>query len=117
MVGRGYLRPDMSKIRTDCPKSYRRLLTDCIKYNRDERPLFPQVSTFPIYRCTPGSFGVLTIVISDFFVTCLLSDILFVFVSYVILSIFFLLVLSFIIALLLPPFNFLILMFLRNVDF
>ncbi|XP_065058516.1 serine/threonine-protein kinase A-Raf-like isoform X2 [Rhopilema esculentum] len=40
MVGRGYLRPDMNKIRTDCPKSFRRLLTDCIKYKREERPLF-----------------------------------------------------------------------------
>ncbi|CAH3035951.1 unnamed protein product [Porites lobata] len=45
MVGRGYLKPDLSKLRTDIPKSFKNLLMDCIKFNRDERPLFPQVLT------------------------------------------------------------------------
>ena len=43
MVGRGYLRPDLSKVRSDIPKSFKKLLLDCIKFSRDERPLFPQV--------------------------------------------------------------------------
>lgn len=43
MVGRGFLRPDMSYLRSDMPKPIRRILDDCIKYNRDDRPLFQQV--------------------------------------------------------------------------
>ncbi|CAG9863983.1 unnamed protein product [Phyllotreta striolata] len=43
MVGRGYLKPDLSKLRSDTPKALRRLTEDCIKYNRDERPLFRQI--------------------------------------------------------------------------
>ncbi|XP_076044124.1 serine/threonine kinase raf oncogene isoform X2 [Oratosquilla oratoria] len=43
MVGRGCLRPDMSKLRSDMPKPVRRLLNDCIKFNRNDRPLFPQI--------------------------------------------------------------------------
>jgi len=43
MVGRGYLRPDQSKIRSDCPKALKRLFNDCIKYNRDDRPPLMQV--------------------------------------------------------------------------
>ena len=44
MVGKGYLRPDISLARSDTPKAFKRLMQDCIKYNRDERPLFPQVT-------------------------------------------------------------------------
>lgn len=40
MVGRGMLRPDMSKVRSDCPQALKRLAEDCIKFKRDERPLF-----------------------------------------------------------------------------
>lgn len=40
MVGRGLLRPDMSRIRMDCPQSLMRLTEDCIKYNVEDRPLF-----------------------------------------------------------------------------
>ncbi|XP_055695031.1 raf homolog serine/threonine-protein kinase Raf isoform X1 [Lutzomyia longipalpis] len=40
MVGRGLLRPDMSKVRSDCPQALKRLAEDCIKFDRDERPLF-----------------------------------------------------------------------------
>ncbi|XP_037038545.1 raf homolog serine/threonine-protein kinase Raf isoform X2 [Bradysia coprophila] len=40
MVGRGLLRPDISKVRSDCPQALKRLAEDCIKFNRDERPLF-----------------------------------------------------------------------------
>lgn len=40
MVGRGLLRPDITKVRSDCPQALKRLAEDCIKFNRDERPLF-----------------------------------------------------------------------------
>lgn len=43
MVGRGYLRPDLEKFRSDAPKALKRLVEDCIKFNRDERPLFRQI--------------------------------------------------------------------------
>lgn len=46
MVGRGYLSPDLTKIFSTSPKSMKRLIVDCLKFKRDERPLFPQV------RCT-----------------------------------------------------------------
>ncbi|KAL2092435.1 hypothetical protein ACEWY4_012233 [Coilia grayii] len=43
MVGRGYLSPDLSKLYGNCPKSMKRLIVDCLKFKRDERPLFPQI--------------------------------------------------------------------------
>ncbi|XP_043475338.1 raf homolog serine/threonine-protein kinase Raf [Leptopilina heterotoma] len=43
MVGRGYLRPDLNKLRSDTPKALRRLTEDCIKFSRDERPIFRQI--------------------------------------------------------------------------
>uniref|UniRef100_A0A8C7TE57 non-specific serine/threonine protein kinase n=1 Tax=Oncorhynchus mykiss TaxID=8022 RepID=A0A8C7TE57_ONCMY len=43
MVGRGYLSPDLSKLYKSCPKAMKRLVADCIKKIKDERPLFPQV--------------------------------------------------------------------------
>ncbi|XP_048450433.1 RAF proto-oncogene serine/threonine-protein kinase-like [Rhincodon typus] len=43
MVGRGYLTPDLSKVYSNCPKAMKRLLVDCIKVKRDERPLFFQI--------------------------------------------------------------------------
>ncbi|XP_062399159.1 serine/threonine-protein kinase A-Raf [Sardina pilchardus] len=43
MVGRGYLSPDLSKLTANCPKSMKRLIIDCLKFKRDERPLFPQI--------------------------------------------------------------------------
>uniref|UniRef100_T2MGW2 non-specific serine/threonine protein kinase n=1 Tax=Hydra vulgaris TaxID=6087 RepID=T2MGW2_HYDVU len=43
MVGRGYLKPDLSKIRSDCPKALKRLCIECCTFNRDERPLFLQI--------------------------------------------------------------------------
>ncbi|KAK6028062.1 kinase domain protein, partial [Ostertagia ostertagi] len=43
MVGRGYLRPDVSKIRSDTPKPLLALYERCIKYNRNERPEFSEV--------------------------------------------------------------------------
>lgn len=33
----------MDKIRSDTPQALRRLLNNCIQYQRDLRPLFPQV--------------------------------------------------------------------------
>ncbi|XP_019868638.1 raf homolog serine/threonine-protein kinase Raf [Aethina tumida] len=43
MVGRGFLTPDLTKIRSDAPKALKRLTEDCIKFNRNERPLFRQI--------------------------------------------------------------------------
>ncbi|KAI1887944.1 hypothetical protein AGOR_G00179960 [Albula goreensis] len=43
MVGRGYLSPDLSKARSNCPKAMKRLMADCLKKKREERPLFPQI--------------------------------------------------------------------------
>lgn len=40
MVGCGKLRPDLTKVRSDCPQALKRCVEDCIKFNRDERPLF-----------------------------------------------------------------------------
>ena len=44
MVGKGYLRPDMSKTRKDVPKLMKRLVLECLTYDREDRPLFPQVT-------------------------------------------------------------------------
>ncbi|PIC33736.1 hypothetical protein B9Z55_013613 [Caenorhabditis nigoni] len=43
MVGRGYLKPDRSKIRTDTPKSLMKLYDNCIMFDRNERPVFGEV--------------------------------------------------------------------------
>lgn len=43
MVGRGYLKPDLTKVRHDTPKGLIALLEKCIKFCRDERPEFEQV--------------------------------------------------------------------------
>ncbi|XP_075041604.1 serine/threonine-protein kinase A-Raf [Mixophyes fleayi] len=43
MVGRGYLSPDLSKVSNNCPKAMKRLLVNCLKFKREERPLFPQI--------------------------------------------------------------------------
>ena len=45
MVGKGYLRIDISKSRNDTPKIYKRLMQDCVQYDWNNRPLFPQVGT------------------------------------------------------------------------
>ncbi|XP_023568595.1 serine/threonine-protein kinase B-raf isoform X3 [Octodon degus] len=47
MVGRGYLSPDLSKVRSNCPKAMKRLMAECLKKKRDERPLFPQENLQP----------------------------------------------------------------------
>nr|XP_056707495.1 serine/threonine-protein kinase A-Raf [Euleptes europaea] len=43
MVGRGYLSPDLSKVPSNCPKAMRRLMCDCLKFKREERPLFHKI--------------------------------------------------------------------------
>ncbi|KYO49027.1 serine/threonine-protein kinase B-raf [Alligator mississippiensis] len=43
MVGRGYASPDLSKLYKSCPKAMKRLVADCVKKVREERPLFPQI--------------------------------------------------------------------------
>nr|CAB3265413.1 Raf1 serine/threonine protein kinase [Phallusia mammillata] len=54
-VGRGFLRPELESIRAGTPRACKRLIVDCIKRNRDERPLFPQIWTSldDIYRALP----------------------------------------------------------------
>nr|XP_045366928.1 serine/threonine-protein kinase B-raf isoform X3 [Camelus bactrianus] len=50
MVGRGYLSPDLSKVRSNCPKAMKRLMAECLKMKRDERPLVPQERSRRKYR-------------------------------------------------------------------
>nr|XP_018671189.1 serine/threonine protein kinase isoform X2 [Ciona intestinalis] len=54
-VGRGYLSPDLDLIRSDTPRSCRKLIVDCIKKNREDRPLFPQIwgDLDKIYKALP----------------------------------------------------------------
>lgn len=40
LVGRGLLRPDARRLRADCPPALRRLLEACVRFERDQRPLF-----------------------------------------------------------------------------
>lgn len=50
MVGRGYLKPDLTKLRPDTPKCLKKITEDCVKFNREERPLFRQIhSTIEMY--------------------------------------------------------------------
>jgi len=44
MVGRGYLKPYMTKLRADTPEKLRQLMLDCCKYSRDDRPEFARIS-------------------------------------------------------------------------
>lgn len=46
MVGRGYLKPDLTKVRHDTPKGLLALLEKCIKFCRDERLEFEQVDMY-----------------------------------------------------------------------
>ncbi|KAL1768088.1 RAF proto-oncoprotein serine serine/threonine-protein kinase isoform X4 [Sigmodon hispidus] len=43
MVGRGYASPDLSRLYKNCPKEMKRLVADCVKKVKEERPLFPQI--------------------------------------------------------------------------
>ncbi|XP_045456576.1 raf homolog serine/threonine-protein kinase Raf [Melitaea cinxia] len=43
MVGRGLLRPDIRRLRQDAPQALKRLFEDCIKFDREQRPLFRQI--------------------------------------------------------------------------
>ncbi|KAM8930046.1 RAF proto-oncogene serine/threonine-protein kinase isoform 3-T3 [Pelodytes ibericus] len=43
LVGRGCVVPDLSKLYKNCPKAMKRLVADCVKKVRDDRPLFPQI--------------------------------------------------------------------------
>ncbi|XP_063829891.1 raf homolog serine/threonine-protein kinase Raf [Ostrinia nubilalis] len=43
MVGRGLLRPDARRLRQDAPQALKRLFDDCIKFDREQRPLFRQI--------------------------------------------------------------------------
>ncbi|XP_059143174.1 serine/threonine-protein kinase A-Raf-like [Physella acuta] len=55
MIGKGYLKPDISLCRNDTPKQVKILMLSCTSFNRDERPLFPNVlSTLQnLYSCIP----------------------------------------------------------------
>ena len=43
LVGTGQLMPNLEKIRPDAPANLRRLLLSCIRYDREERPLFSHI--------------------------------------------------------------------------
>ncbi|XP_063147901.1 RAF proto-oncogene serine/threonine-protein kinase isoform X1 [Candoia aspera] len=43
MVGHGCASPDLSKLYKNCPKAMKRLVADCVKKVREDRPLFPQI--------------------------------------------------------------------------
>lgn len=43
MVGRGYLKPDLSLLRDNIPKRFVQLLKDCIQFDFIKRPLFRQI--------------------------------------------------------------------------
>ncbi|RWS25629.1 serine/threonine-protein kinase A-Raf-like protein [Leptotrombidium deliense] len=43
MVGRGIIRPDLSRCRKETPKAMIRLIEDCILFAKEERPLFRQI--------------------------------------------------------------------------
>ncbi|XP_050439072.1 raf homolog serine/threonine-protein kinase Raf [Adelges cooleyi] len=44
MVGRGSLRPDQKKVRTDAPAELRKLMENCIKFAREDRPKFKDIA-------------------------------------------------------------------------
>ena len=43
MVGSGFLRPDLKKLKAETPKCMKPVIEHCIKKKREERPLFPEV--------------------------------------------------------------------------
>jgi serine/threonine protein kinase len=43
MVGMGTLKPDLSKMRVDTPRRFRKLLDQCIRYEPNDRPEFREV--------------------------------------------------------------------------
>jgi len=43
LVAQGKLTPDLSKCRKDTPKLMLKLIGDCVKFNKDDRPLFRKV--------------------------------------------------------------------------
>ena len=43
LVGTGQLMPNMEAIRSDTPRPLRRLMIQCIEFEREQRPLFPQI--------------------------------------------------------------------------
>ena len=44
-VGHGYLKPDLTQLRSDTPKTLLHIINECLLYDRDKRPLFPQILT------------------------------------------------------------------------
>uniref|UniRef100_A0A8D2QGM4 RAF proto-oncogene serine/threonine-protein kinase n=1 Tax=Zonotrichia albicollis TaxID=44394 RepID=A0A8D2QGM4_ZONAL len=53
MVGRGYASPDLSKLYKNCPKAMKRLVADCLKKVREERPLIRTDLAHPAPSGTP----------------------------------------------------------------
>ncbi|RUS75032.1 hypothetical protein EGW08_017213 [Elysia chlorotica] len=43
MVGKGYLRPEAKGCRSDTPKQLKRHFLKCVEFDRDDRPLFPEL--------------------------------------------------------------------------
>ena len=51
MVGKGYLKPDITYAHSDTPVSFKRIMQSCIKFPRDERPPFQQVRAIKFTMC------------------------------------------------------------------
>lgn len=54
-VGRGSLKPDLTKLRPDTPRRLKRLLKECIDFDRNKRPLFPYIlrQMNAVFKTTP----------------------------------------------------------------
>ncbi|XP_075264624.1 RAF proto-oncogene serine/threonine-protein kinase-like isoform X5 [Convolutriloba macropyga] len=45
MVGKGFLKPDLSQCQDDTPADLKQLLIECVQKKPDDRPLFPEIHT------------------------------------------------------------------------
>jgi len=54
-VGRGGLKPDEKKIRSDTPKKLVKLYNQCIEFEKEKRPLFPYIlrQVYHVFKATP----------------------------------------------------------------
>ncbi|KAG5328338.1 ARAF kinase, partial [Acromyrmex heyeri] len=54
-VGRGGLKPDDKKIRSDTPKKLVKLYNQCIEFEKEKRPLFPYIlrQVYHVFKATP----------------------------------------------------------------
>ncbi|KAL0104023.1 hypothetical protein PUN28_015328 [Cardiocondyla obscurior] len=54
-VGRGCLSPNLNKLRLDTPKKLKKLLIQCIAFEKEKRPLFPYIlrRTYTAFKTAP----------------------------------------------------------------